>query len=373
MTLEELENIQPSPEPWTLPSPPDIEFLVPQRKAWTQIPKTINQTNDYDSIQQKSSKPSKSINKNSSLNATDNLTAATATTFQSDNIDVISKLQDESRQHSQLIDDHTNRIQAISQQIQELQSLQSWTDRILNLETKYEKIMKHNSDISSDLNNISNYTIPAITATLTGIKEIVTINDTKLNKVEEKVKQKLQRQQREIDNLYMIINTLHEFQNNPVTPSDLRRKKKNKQRSNEDKLNTEFNDNNSQMSEDDQHTIETTTETIRHNSCTTEEFHQNQSVQMSPINANDITSNEEQLFTMEEFNQTDSEISRQDSILNYSIDPETSQTAQNTSTGLVPRNLESLHFPILDDDNKNNKIMENNTKDLDNLRPGSNT
>jgi hypothetical protein len=171
----------------------------------------------------------------------------------------------------------------------------------------------------------------------------------------------------------MIVNTLHEFQNNPVTPSDLRRKKKNKQQTNEDKLNTKINDNNSQTSEDDQHTTETTTETIRHNLCTTEDFNQNQSVQMSPINANDITSNEEQLFTMEEFNQLDSEISRQDSILNYSIDPETSQTTNNTSTGLVPRNLESLHFPILDDDNKNNNIMDINTKDLDNLRPGSDT
>jgi hypothetical protein len=265
MTHDELENIQPSPEPWALPSPPDIEFLVPQQKAWTQIPKTISQTNDSGSIQQKSSKPSNSINKNKSKYATDTQTAVIATTFQSDNIDVISELQDECRQHTQLIDDHTIRIQSISQQIQELQSLQSWTDRILNLKTKYKKIMQHNTDISSDLNNISNFTIPAITATLTGIKEIETINDTKLNKVGDKVKQKLQRQQREIDNLYMIIK--HEFQNNPVTPSDLRQQKKNKQRSSEDKLNTKINENNSQMSEDDQHTIETTTETIRQNLC----------------------------------------------------------------------------------------------------------
>jgi hypothetical protein len=55
MTHEELDEIQPSPEPWTIPLPPEIEFLVPQRKAWTQIPKTINQTNNSEYSKQKSS------------------------------------------------------------------------------------------------------------------------------------------------------------------------------------------------------------------------------------------------------------------------------------------------------------------------------
>jgi hypothetical protein len=361
MSYNELDAIQPSPEPWTITLPPEIEFLVPQRTAWTQVPKTILQTDNTTSTKQKSITKT---NSNGKLgNSTDALTLATATTFQSDNIDIISELQDESRQHSQLIDDHTNLIQTISQQIQELQQLQSWTDRILNLETKYDKIMQHNADISSDLNNISNYTIPEITSTLSGIKQIVLINDEKLEKMEDKFKHKLQRQQREIDNLYMIINTLHELQNNLVTPSDLRRKKKNKQLTNENKT-SQLEKDDSQISDNDLNTIENKTDRE------TNQFQPNVSIQMSPIHTTDNTSNE-QSFTINEFNQIENENSNQDSILNYSIDSEMSQTTQNESTGLAPRNLDSLHFPTLEEDIETN--TNNNTEDLENLKPGQDT
>jgi hypothetical protein len=229
--------------------------------------------------------------------------------------------------------------------------------------------MQHNTDISSDLNNISNYTIPAITSTLSGIKEIISNNDENFDKFEDKVKHKLQRQQREIDKLYMIINTLHQFQNNPVTPSDLRRKKKNKQNINDAESAQNDNETSSQMSECEQNIIETTTETIRQNLYETTPFPSNDSIQMSPINHINNTSNDEQLFAMEELNQIDNEISRQDSILNYSMDPTLSQTTQIESTQIIPINLDSLNFPIREE-NSNNLT---NTEDLDNLRPGQDT
>jgi monomeric isocitrate dehydrogenase len=87
---------------------------------------------------------------------------------------------------------------------------------------------------------------------------------------------------------------------------------------------------------------------------------------MSPINNTENNSNDDQLFTMEEINQTENDILRQDSLLSYSIDPEISQTTQNESTQIIPQNLDSLHFPILDDDNNSN----NNISDLDNRTLG---
>jgi protein subunit release factor B len=90
----------------------------------------------------------------------------------------------------------------------------------------------------------------------------------------------------------MIINTLHEFQNNPVTPSDLRRKKKNKQQIIENKTSQLENDS-SQMSEDDENNIDTTKDIEHQNNCETNEFQANESIQMSPIHTTDNTSNEQ--------------------------------------------------------------------------------
>jgi hypothetical protein len=57
--------------------------------------------------------------------------------------------------------------------------------------------------------------------------------------------------------------------------------------------------------------------------------------------------------------------------LNYSIDQEMSQTTQNESMGLTPRNLDSLHFPTLEENIETNN--NNNIKDLENLKPGKGT
>jgi hypothetical protein len=252
-----------------------------------------------------------------------------------------------------------------------LENLNSWTDRILKLENKYEKIMQHNNDINSDLNNIANYTIPTITTTLTGIKKIIITNDDKLNKIETKLKHRIQRQQREIDNLYMIINTLNQFQNNPVTPSDLRRKKKKKgHTSDEEKFETQDNDSNSQMSENTQDTTENKLDIANQETPQTLQLQPSDTPQMSPIDNSNNEYEEEQQFSLESLNQTETNNSRQDSILNYSHDIEFSQISQNKSLQMTPRNLNSIQFPTLDNDTIHSQTS---IQDLDNLEPGQDT
>jgi RNA polymerase-interacting CarD/CdnL/TRCF family regulator len=173
LSYDELNNITPSSEQWSIPAAPEIDFLVSQRKIWTtQIPKTIQKHADKQFTTHVQGKSTQSVHNTSQK--TDTHTAVTTTTDQSDNTDIISDLQDESRQHAQHIEDHNNRLNIISQQIEELQELQAWSTRILNLETKYKQIFQQNDDINTELNTVTNISIPNIIATITGQRQIIT-------------------------------------------------------------------------------------------------------------------------------------------------------------------------------------------------------
>jgi hypothetical protein len=116
--FNEIQYIEPSPEEWSVPAPPEINFLVPQRKTWAKIPtiiqnETIN-TSKQSNNETRSVSPSISTTTNQSKqkvrNNNDNLTTTTSTTYHSDTNDIISELQDESRQHSRFLDEHNDRI-----------------------------------------------------------------------------------------------------------------------------------------------------------------------------------------------------------------------------------------------------------------------
>jgi hypothetical protein len=229
LPYEDLDNITPSQEQWCVPAAPEIEFLVPQRSVWTtQIPKTIQQHADKSTQKQEQEKSVQSTITNKKLQKTDTHTAGTTTTYQSDNMDIISDLQDESRQHPQHLEDHNNRLNLIAQQVEELQELQAWSTRILNLESKYKLITQQNDDINTELNTVTTTSIPNIIATLTGQRQIITQNQEQQERRNDELKLKIHKQQKEINELYMLLNTLNNFQTpsnntqNITTPIDSR-------------------------------------------------------------------------------------------------------------------------------------------------------
>jgi hypothetical protein len=211
---------------------------VPQRNIWTnQIPKTIQQHADKLQVQADSTKSTTSTQHNKKFQKTaDTNTATTTTTYQSDNIDIISDLQDKSRQHTQNIEDHNNCLNLLSQQVEELQEMQAWSTQILNLETKYTHIIKQNDEINTETNTVINTSLPNIISTLIGQRQIITHNQEQQDHRNNEMKSKLYKQQKEINELYMLLNTLHTIQNNSntpqanATPSDSRRRKKSKNR-----------------------------------------------------------------------------------------------------------------------------------------------
>jgi hypothetical protein len=234
----QLDNIQPSQTEWIVPTPPDIQFLVPQRKAWAKIPtiiqnnnKITNQsptTNDLDST---NTSVISTYSRKKKQNNIDNQTVETATTYQSESNDTISDLQDESRNHSRYLNEHNDRINTLSQQVENLQNLQAWTQRILHLENQQKQQHNTNELINHELNELTNTTLPTIMNTLTGHQQLLdTTISTQVTQHYE-LNKKLKKQDKEIQKLYMILNTLHNFQttDQQMTPADSRRRKKYKQ------------------------------------------------------------------------------------------------------------------------------------------------
>jgi hypothetical protein len=150
------------------------------------------------------------------------------TTFNSEQLDLISDLQDESRQHSDYIEQHLNRINILEAQIQELQELQTMTSRITRLE-------QQNSNFNDELNNISTAIIPAITSTIKSQKNITSqlAEDNKIiqeqhNEQKVYMQRRFDLQQSNIDELHNAICTLQNTINNTLqTPNTRPRKKPN--------------------------------------------------------------------------------------------------------------------------------------------------
>jgi hypothetical protein len=136
--IEEQKKIVPSKEIWEVTPAPIIDFLVPQRKAaWkSPIPQTIQNPNSSVALDTKSNTSMISKHKQNKINNTDTNTVITTTTYNSENIELISELQDESRQHLEYIEDHLHRIVILEAQIRELQEIQTWKNRITRLESQ---------------------------------------------------------------------------------------------------------------------------------------------------------------------------------------------------------------------------------------------
>jgi hypothetical protein len=226
LPYKELDNITPSSEPWSVPAAPEIDFLVPQRAVWTtQIPKTIQQQADKSTKPQEQTKSVQSTRNNKNPHKTDTHTVATTTTYQSDNTDIISDLQDERRQHAQNIEDHNSRINIIAQQVEELQELQAWSTRILNLENKYKQITQQNDNINTELNTVTNTSIPNIVSTLKGQRQIIIQNQEQQEQRNEELKSKLHKQQKEINELYKIPPTILKLFQHQSTADDAKNRK----------------------------------------------------------------------------------------------------------------------------------------------------
>jgi hypothetical protein len=243
--VEEIDESNPIPEsvePWSLPPPPEINFLVPPRNAWNSIiPQTIkDQSSTSTSSRNNNKSHTRSINSNKlqkGKNETDTHTNYKSATYTSETMDVISDLQDESRQHSQLIDDHNNRIIILEQQQQQLYLLQSMNDQILQIETRLTQVIEQNNNMNSSLNDITGNLLPAITSTLTGHHDrMIQINipvstmQQNFNTSTQSVEDRITIQQNDITNIYSIINSLQNNNFNNQTQTDSRRRKKSKQR-----------------------------------------------------------------------------------------------------------------------------------------------
>jgi hypothetical protein len=94
MATEEQHKIIPLKETWSVTPEPEINFLVPQRKsAWSSpVPQTIQNQNNSIASDTKSNNSIISKQKGTKLNNTDTNTVYTTTTYNSENIDLISEL-----------------------------------------------------------------------------------------------------------------------------------------------------------------------------------------------------------------------------------------------------------------------------------------
>jgi hypothetical protein len=339
-------------DPWITPTPPEINFLVPLRKAWTStIPKTIEQQSDIKT--KPTSDPKLTLNNNDKLKQktrqqnSDAQTIATNTTYNSDT-DIISDLQDESRQHSQFLDEHNKRISKLEANTSVLQNLKDWAHRMSQLEESNTEIQERHEFINSELNSITNETLPTITSTIQGHQIIIT--QLKENTIQQQMEQTerdknlhktIEEQQIKINKLFQLIHILQNKLNDAKIPSQTPIEKRRRKELTDTLTQPTLNDTN-QI--DEQHIIDNTTPTEQNTLDTT--YNSNDSLNLSSID-NSIyptsTIDHQPLITQNESFQ-ENETSHQE---------------------IVPRNLNDI-FPM-----DINKSFDD--EDLGNLNPGNDT
>jgi hypothetical protein len=380
LPIEEQNKIIPSPDTWQLNPAPEINFLVPQRKAaWkSQIPQTIqNEDNQSTVSDNKSHSSSTSKQKRIKHHQTDANTVVTTTTFNSESNDLISDLQDESRQHLEYIEEHRQRISILETQIQELREIQSWSTRISRLENQ-------SSNFNTELKNISTNIIPTITSTLKRQSLISSqiIEDTSSNQVQQaeqnrETNRRLNAQQQCIDNLNIMITTiLNSTKNQEESPYVRPRKKPHNQQNQQIQSTTQPNMQTDTYMQAD---TEDTTHTIinRQNEIISLQIHSNNQTQDNTIESQNINDSSpyssvflsRDMIVLSPINNTSPtrhghDVNERQNTIDLTTQ---SPTTQNDSAIMLPRNLSnSFPTPMQEASNKNNE-------DLGNHHPGNDT